>query len=58
MANASGIVMIDEAYAEFAPDSFVDLLAGSERVIIARTFSKAFGMAGLRVGYGLGARAL
>lgn len=55
VANARGIVLLDEAYAEFAPEVFVDLLARSERLIIARTFSKAFGMAGLRVGYGIGA---
>ncbi len=58
VANARGIVLLDEAYAEFAPEVFVDLLARSERLIVARTFSKAFGMAGLRVGYGLGAPAL
>jgi histidinol-phosphate aminotransferase len=54
VANASGIVLIDEAYAEFAPEVFVDLVAQNERVVIARTFSKAFGLAGLRVGYGVG----
>lgn len=51
--HAAGIVLIDEAYAEFAPEVFVDLVRQSERVIVARTFSKAFGMAGLRVGYGV-----
>ena len=34
---------------------FTDLLAVNERLVIARTFSKAFGLAGLRVGYGIGA---
>ena len=51
--HAAGIVLIDEAYAEFAPEVFVHLVAQNERVIVARTFSKAFGMAGLRVGYGI-----
>ena len=55
VANARGIVLIDEAYAEFAPEVFADLVAQNERVVIARTFSKAFGLAGLRVGYGVGA---
>ena len=55
VANAAGIVLIDEAYAEFAPEVFTDLAAKNERVVIARTFSKAFGLAGLRVGYGVGA---
>jgi histidinol-phosphate aminotransferase len=51
--HAAGIVLIDEAYAEFAPEVFIDLVLKNERVIIARTFSKAFGLAGLRVGYGI-----
>jgi histidinol-phosphate aminotransferase len=53
-ANARGIVLVDEAYAEFAPETFVDLVTRYERVLITRTFSKAFGLAGLRVGYGVG----
>lgn len=51
--RAAGVVLIDEAYAEFAPEVFVDLVARHERVVVARTFSKAFGLAGLRVGYGI-----
>jgi histidinol-phosphate aminotransferase len=58
VAGAPGIVMIDEAYAEFAGVSSVDLLARSERLFITRTMSKAFGLAGLRIGYGAGAPAL
>jgi histidinol-phosphate aminotransferase len=56
--EARGIVMIDEAYAEFAGVSSVDLLARSERLFITRTMSKAFGLAGLRIGYGAGAPGL
>ena len=55
VAHARGIVLIDEAYAEFAPEGFAALVASHERVVVARTFSKAFGLAGLRVGYGVGA---
>jgi histidinol-phosphate aminotransferase len=55
-ARARGIVVIDEAYAEFAPETFVDLVTRHERVVVTRTFSKAFGLAGLRVGYGIGSR--
>jgi histidinol-phosphate aminotransferase len=58
VANARGIVLLDEAYAEFAPEVFTALVAQSERLIVARTFSKAFGLAGLRVGYGVGAGGL
>jgi histidinol-phosphate aminotransferase len=53
-AHASGIVLLDEAYAEFAPETLVGLVTRFERLIVTRTFSKAFGLAGLRVGYGVG----
>ena len=53
-ANASGVVLLDEAYAEFAPATFVHLVERFDRLIVTRTFSKAFGLAGLRVGYGVG----
>lgn len=56
--HARGIVVIDEAYAEFAPEIFIDLVERHERVLVARTFSKAFGLAGLRVGFGVGSQAL
>jgi histidinol-phosphate aminotransferase len=52
--HARGVVLLDEAYAEFAPETFVDLVTRYERLIVTRTFSKAFGLAGLRVGYGVG----
>lgn len=52
--NAAGLVVIDEAYVEFAPESFVALVTTSDRLLVTRTFSKAFGLAGLRVGYGVG----
>ncbi|MBA3670565.1 MAG: histidinol-phosphate aminotransferase family protein [Gemmatimonadaceae bacterium] len=58
VTNARGIVLLDEAYAEFAPESFLDLVERHERLIVARTFSKAFGLAGLRVGYGVASTAL
>ncbi|RLI28355.1 MAG: histidinol-phosphate transaminase, partial [Candidatus Hecatellales archaeon] len=44
-------VVVDEAYAEFAGESLVDLTGKYENLIIVRTFSKAFGMAGVRIGY-------
>ena len=54
VTHARGVVLLDEAYAEFAPETFVDLTMRAERVLVTRTFSKAFGLAGLRVGYGVG----
>lgn len=51
-------IMIDEAYNELTdkPDytSMVDLVRGGANMLITRTFSKIFGMAGMRVGYGMG----
>ncbi len=51
---APGIVIVDEAYWEFAPReerSALTLLPGRERLVVSRTMSKAFAFAGARVGY-------
>ena len=53
-------VLIDEAYHHFVgttPDytSFIEKPMNDDRVIVARTFSKVFGLAGIRVGYAVGA---
>jgi len=49
---ADGFVVIDEAYHEFNPEgTALDLLMRHPNVIILRTLSKAFGLAGLRLGY-------
>jgi histidinol-phosphate aminotransferase len=55
IAHAPGVVLVDEAYAEFTglPDWRADA-PGMERVLVTRTFSKAWGMAGVRLGYGVG----
>ena len=51
-----GLVVVDEAYVEFAPpgSSARGLLDELPRLVVSRTFSKAFRLAGLRVGYLLG----
>jgi len=46
--------VIDEAYADFAPENAISLLHEFTNVFITRTFSKSYSLAGLRVGYGLG----
>ncbi|WP_224361006.1 pyridoxal phosphate-dependent aminotransferase [Hyalangium versicolor] len=51
---APGIVLVDEAYTEFARESVVDLVRSRPNVLVTRTLSKAFGLAGLRVGYAVG----
>lgn len=53
------LIVLDEAYAEFVtdPDAVTGaavLAAGHANVVILRTFSKAYGLAGLRVGYAIG----
>ena len=53
------LVVIDEAYYEFVespdyPDSMKYLRDGRKNVLVLRTFSKIYGLAGLRVGYGFG----
>lgn len=57
--KGSQVVLVDEAYHEFAlgsPDyaSFLEKPIHSDRVVVARTFSKIFGSAGIRVGYAVG----
>ena len=53
--RAPGLVIVDEAYAEFAGTNLVALAASAGNVLVTRTLSKAWGLAGLRVGYGVGA---
>jgi len=52
---ARGLVVLDEAYDEFAQQSVAPLLAEHENLIVLRTFSKAMAFAALRVGYLLAA---
>jgi histidinol-phosphate aminotransferase len=49
------VVFVDEAYAEFSGATFIPELPGFPNVIVGRTFSKAFGLAGLRIGALVGA---
>ena len=59
---ADRLVLLDEAYAEFvrgdgSPDDAVDgssLIGRYPNLVLLRTFSKAYGLAGLRVGYAIG----
>jgi histidinol-phosphate aminotransferase len=50
----TGILVVDEAYAPFAKENAVSLLAKYPRLVIVRTLSKAHALAGMRVGYALG----
>jgi len=56
---AGALLVLDEAYCEFAPDDTIpDIAQDDPRVIRMRTFSKAQGLAGARVGYAIGAAPL
>jgi len=58
LRSAPGLVVIDEAYHEFAEHSVVPLLNEFANLVVLRTFSKAMGLAALRVGYLLAAPGL
>lgn len=45
------IFLIDEAYVDFGPETILPLIHEYDNVVVSRTFSKAFGAAGIRVGY-------
>jgi histidinol-phosphate aminotransferase len=58
---ASAVVLVDEAYHHFVESpryrSALDLLSHAPNLVVARTFSKIYGMAGMRVGYAIGSEA-
>ena len=59
LSSFKGLVVVDEAYADFAPaPSWTTRLAEFPRLVVLQTFSKAWGLAGLRLGVAYGAPAL
>lgn len=56
------IVVLDEAYGDFVEEAFypngLDYVNGEKQVMVLRTFSKVYGLAGLRIGYALGRKDL
>ncbi|HEV8353116.1 MAG TPA: histidinol-phosphate transaminase [bacterium] len=51
---AAGLVVVDEAYGDFVDESFVSDVRSRPNLAVVRTFSKAFGLAGVRVGWIIG----
>jgi len=51
LRSTEALVVLDEAYAEFASQSHIELVHHFDNLMVSRTFSKAFGLAGLRLGY-------
>jgi histidinol-phosphate aminotransferase len=56
VSASKGVVVIDEAYVDFAPRSSLELLERHDNVLLLRTFSKSYGLAGMRIGFALGNR--
>jgi histidinol-phosphate aminotransferase len=56
-ASRKALIVLDEAYCDYVEDpaysSMVDLVREGENILVTRTFSKIFGLAGLRIGYGM-----
>jgi histidinol-phosphate aminotransferase len=53
-----GVVVVDEAYVDFAPASALPLVARYDNVLVLRSFSKSFSLAGMRIGLAFGQPAL
>jgi histidinol-phosphate aminotransferase len=59
LTKTNAVVVLDEAYVEYASrESMVKRAPSLERLVVVRTLSKAFGLAGLRLGYAVGSAAL
>ena len=53
LESTEAVVFLDEAYVEFAEGSLAELVNRYENLVVGRTLSKAFGLAGMRLGYAL-----
>lgn len=58
LQRCPGILLVDEAYVDFADENMLSVLKDSDRVLISRSFSKSYSLAGIRMGYVLGPRPL
>lgn len=48
--RCSGVLVVDEAYVDFAAHSAMELVAQHDNIVVTRTFSKSYGLAGMRLG--------
>jgi histidinol-phosphate aminotransferase len=56
--ESAGLVVVDEAYADFADESALVLLKDLDNLVVLRTFSKSFSLAGMRAGLAIGSAEL
>ena len=52
----SGLLVVDEAYGEFSEESAITLISNHDNLIVTRSFSKSYSLAGMRVGYGISSK--
>ena len=57
VASTAGVVVIDEAYGEYCSNGVDELINQSDNIVMLRTFSKAWSLAGARLGVAIGSRA-